>query len=475
MRVGQTSFIFFLSKIGSSLLSFVAMVYFARLLGSETLGVYFLVLAVVSWLFLIGTLGVKKAVMKRISEGEDQSEYFTAGLLLQLLFLSLVVGGILGFRPYLESYIGAPVIEFLILILIANTAFSFIGMVLKGVHQVHTYAALDILSNGGRSLLQVGAVMFGFGLAGMLAGHAVGTGILVIAGLVIIPVSFHRPKKHHFVSLISYAKFAWLGGFQGKTFSWMDTIVLGFFVSAGLIGVYEIAWNIASFMAIFSVAISQTLFPEISDASSDERLQEVSSYLQDGVTYCGLFLIPGLFGSLLLGEQILRIYGEEFTRGVYVLTLLILARLIYSYQRQFTTTLDSIDRPDLAFRINATFITSNILLNIVLIWLYGWIGAAVATVCSAVIGLSVGFWYVRLHVPFDVPVIEISKQWIAAAVMAFGVGGLIRALELVHQPITIPVAIVLVGFGAGIFFAALIGLSEDFRTTMANNIPLGTT
>jgi O-antigen/teichoic acid export membrane protein len=70
----------------ASLLGFGATLYFARELGAEPLGIYSLVLGVVSWLTILGTLGVPAAVSKRVSEGDEQEAHVTGGLLLVGLF-----------------------------------------------------------------------------------------------------------------------------------------------------------------------------------------------------------------------------------------------------------------------------------------------------------------------------------------------------------------------------------------------------
>lgn len=472
MRIGQTSLLFFGSKLGTSLLGFLATIYFARVLGSDPLGVYFLALAVVTWLQLVGTLGISKAVIKRISEGEERAQYLTAGLTIQFAIIGLLVAVIYAFRDYLESYLGASVVEYVVVVLVANVAFVFVGSVLKGTHRVHTFAVLDVGNRTARRLLQVAAVFASLGITGLLAGYALGTAMATITGVWLLSVGITTPSLRHFKGIVSYAKYAWLGGFQSKTFSWMDTIVLGFFVSSGFIAVYEVAWNIASFLAAFSISISQTLFPEMSDVSTDEEFEKVGGYLQDGLTYCGLFLVPGLLGGLLLGREVLAIYGGDFTRGVSVLVVLILARLVYAYQRQFTNTLNSIDMPDLAFRVNVLFIGSNIALNVVLVYLYGWIGAAVATGLSSAFGLVISYRYVRDHVPFSVPLTEIGRQWAAAIAMATAVGMLRLGVVAAGYEVTLPVALVLIAFGASTFFAGLYAISVEFRTTVNNNLPI---
>jgi O-antigen/teichoic acid export membrane protein len=48
MNLGQTSVVYFVSKLLGSVLGFVATIYFARVLGAEVLGQYALVLALIT-------------------------------------------------------------------------------------------------------------------------------------------------------------------------------------------------------------------------------------------------------------------------------------------------------------------------------------------------------------------------------------------------------------------------------------------
>ena len=86
MRLGQTSIIHFFSNILSSLLGFLATIYIARLLGAGPLGVYQVVIGLVSWLSIAGKVGLSRAITKRISEGVDQGEYTAAG--------GIIIGGL---------------------------------------------------------------------------------------------------------------------------------------------------------------------------------------------------------------------------------------------------------------------------------------------------------------------------------------------------------------------------------------------
>ncbi|MDR5674233.1 oligosaccharide flippase family protein [Halalkaliarchaeum sp. AArc-GB] len=473
MKLGQTSAIHFVSNVVASILSFVAVILFARILGADILGQYYLVLALLAWLKIGGRIGVSSALIKRLSEGSEKGEYTAAGAILILMLFVILALGILAFDGYVNDYVGTEVALLLVFMLFSTQIYSFFSAVLKGNHLVHISGVLAPIRITIRSLLQIGAVIAGLGLAGLLAGYAIGWIVAGAVALVVLVPSFSLPSKRHFMSLFEYAKYAWLGMVQSRTFNWIDVIVLGFFVPTGQIGVYSVAWSIAVFLLKFSHSVSSSIFPEISQLASEGKKHEVARILDSAIAYTGLILIPGLVGGLLLSDRLLRIYGEEFSMGSVVLVVLIVGVLIYSYQKPLLTTVNGLDRPDIAFRVNAVFVVTNIILNVTLIYLYGLIGAAIATALSAAISLALAYYYLSSLVDFTVPYVEIARQWIAALLMGGVVyGGLWIENTyrlLAHNFATV---IILVGIGAGVYFLALLAISAQFRRTVSDNLPI---
>ncbi|QSW99640.1 flippase [Haloterrigena alkaliphila] len=475
MKLGQTSIVYFLSRFLASFLGFIATIYFARLLGAEPLGIYYLVIGLVSWLAIAGKIGFSGAVKKRVSEGEEQEEYAIAGMALITAIFVIISVGILLFRPYVDSYIGYPATEFVVLFLFVTLSNAIVNSLLVGFHLVHVNGILSPTRTGGRVILQIGAVVAGLGLTGLFVGYVAGYAVVVLIGLSIALRrfdGFSLPQRRHFRSLFDYAKFSWLGSLQSRMFNYTDVIVLGIFVPSTLIGVYSIAWNVAQFLILFAGAISTTFFPEISELSSKRNTESVTDLVENALSYSGLLLIPGLVGGTIIGERLLRIYGEEFIQGTTILVVLIIANLIMSYQSQILNTLNAIDRPDLAFRANVVFVVGNLFLNVLLIYFYGWFGAAVATALSIAISLVVAHHYLQSIVDYAIPYTEISRQWIAAIVMGVIVYGGVH-LENTYAVLghNVATVILLVGIGASVYFVTLLGLSPRFRTTVDRNLP----
>lgn len=472
MRIGQTSVVHFGSELLASLAGFVATLYIARELGSATLGTYALFIAVLIWLKTGFGSGLHQAVNKRVSEVDDGERYFGAGILLQLVVYGALVVVLVTVHHYLDAYLGFDGTPLLIVTLGAVLAFSLVSSTLHGEQKVHVAALLRPLDRVIRSGVQLGVVFLGLlggGVVGLIWGYVAGVVVAVIAGLVLLSLGPRWPTGEHLASVLEFTRYSWLSGIEERSFSAMDTVVLGLFVGSSLVGYYEVAWNLASLLAIFGNSISESLFPTISELESNAERGEVRDLVNNGLAYTGLFLIPGFVGVLLIGGPILGIYGNEFRQAATVLAILVVARLIYAYEAQFVMTLNAIDYPEIAFRINLVFVTANIALNVALVYLYGWVGAAVGTASAALVGLIVGYYALSNVMTLSIPVGELAWQILAALCMGVVLYP-VRDVMVGLLGNRILEALVLVSFGAAVYFLALVALSTRFRTTVRNNV-----
>ncbi|MFA1612253.1 oligosaccharide flippase family protein [Halobellus rubicundus] len=462
MKPSTTSLVQFATKLFVTTIGFIGTIIFARELGSSTLGIYFLAVAVLSWLEFIGQLGVSSAIRKRISERESPDEFFSAGVILQLSILLLLVGFLFVIHPYLNEYIGADVGLILISILVVKTIFNLIGSGLRGQHRVATASLLDLSSQAIRTTFQIVLISLGFGLLGLLVGYAAGFTLAIVGGVALLSLKYQpaRPKIEHFRRLLEFARYSWLGALKTRTSAWTDTIVLGFFVAPDLIGIYEVSWNIATVLALASQSISSALFPTMSELSTKNRDNEVRSLLEQSLIYAGIVAIPGAVGAILIAPDLLHFYGSEFTKGGLILALLSIFAIFSSYEGQLQNGLSALDRPDLAFRSNALFISSNLIANATLVVTFGWIGAAIATMISMLISLGYAFYAVRHVIGASVPYRELGYQGIAAGIM----GLVVTSVESMISAYPYYYVLISVGIGVIVYFTVLLSFSSRVRS-----------
>jgi O-antigen/teichoic acid export membrane protein len=218
-----------------------------------------------------------------------------------------------------------------------------------------------------------------------------------------------------------------------------------------------------------SNAVSAVIFPEVSDISVDGNEDDVRDLLNEAMFFAGIFVIPGFFGVLALGDRILRIYGEEFIEGVVVLLILILARAVSVYGSQMLNVINGINRPDVAFRINLVFVVSNLSLNFSLVYLFSWYGAAVATATSSLVILVLSYRSIsRLLGKPEIPVLGVLKQVASGAIMAV----VLLSLEYMMPFWNMYLTISAVFFGAFVYAVSLYSLSGRVREKTQSLVPL---
>lgn len=464
MRLGRTAFLHFLSQVVVSVSGFAATFAIARLGGADVLGVYAVAVALTFWLNIPST-AVGDALTKRLSEAGDSRGVIATALLMNGILAAVIAVVLLAARPFVVSYIGSSVGGLVAALVVSNIGLVTVVAVLNGEKRVSSSGGIKALERVVRSGIHIGAVVAGFGVAALVAGHVVATLLAVVVGTVLSTVALGRPSRERGRDLLSYARYAWLGKLKTRAFGWMDTVVLAVFVSPTLIGVYEVSWNLASLFALVAVSVQTTLFPEMSELSGREDSQErIHHYLNEGLVFAGVFIIPGLFGAAVLGRRVLRIYGPEFTQGVGVLVLLVVARLLAVYGEQFLNAVNAVDRPDIAFRINLAFVGLNLVLNVALIATFGWLGAAVATLLSGGVTAVLSYWgLVAVIGSPDLPYGEFGRQVGASGVMA-GAVLLLRRVVPGSQYATVGLVFV----GVAVYVVCLLGVSPRVRGKFEN-------
>ncbi|MFC7047032.1 polysaccharide biosynthesis C-terminal domain-containing protein [Halobacteriaceae archaeon GCM10025711] len=368
-----------------------------------------------------------------------------AALLLPVAFAVLL------FRDGLTSYVGSPLaVPFLLAVAFLELFAESIYAGLHGEQRVGR-AELSLFANvAGKVAVWFVLLSLGYGLGGLLVGLLVGSGLQILVGLRFLSIRPAMPARRHFESLFQFSRYSWLGALRERAWIWTDTLVLGFFVSAEFVGVYELSWRLSAAFFLVASAISSTLFANVDLLQRRDGRAAVRDVVEESLVYTGIVAIPGVVGGLVVAKSLLSAFGPAYVVGYAALILLILARLFHSYEVVFAKVINALDRPDLTFRADATFVTLNVVGNVLAIYAFGWVGAAVATLVS--MGVRTLLSYRFLHSLIDVPIPrrEILLEVLSAALMG---GALLYATDGV-QLTELETALVI--GGGGVLYALLL-------------------
>ena len=377
------------STIGLTAIGFLSTMYFAHTVGPSILGAYFLFVAYFSVFNLIGDGGFGGAAVKRISEGEDQNAYFTAFLLLRVMLMAVSVGFLLVARPYLTDLTSSGVFPWLVLALVVSTftniaSNSVYGRGMVGVNQISS-----LIDNLTRIVVQVVAIILGYGVAGLAGGFVAGllvSGIFNFRFLDLSPAPFGRS---HISSLFAFSFWTFLSASGYLVFSYADTIMIGHFMTETDVGIYRVALQLTSIATFVTIALHTTLYPKVSYWGKRDDLSSVEGALARAFTYSLLLAVPVLVGGWILGERLLYFfYGASFATGAGALAILLLVQVASVFMFLQTMCLNALDRPKDSFRVTAVAVAANIGLNLFLIPAYGIVGASAATLVTMVLNAA---------------------------------------------------------------------------------------
>lgn len=406
MDLARSTVKIFLGNVGSVVVTFAGIAFFARELGAAELGIFFLFQAILGFLVLPANIGIDTAIEKRISEGYDPGGTFSTGIVLKAGLLAVIVAAVLVASPVLNRYIGADLAGYLAVATVVQEAARLTMLVLRGELRVGESAIVEFSYSF--IWIVVGAILVtsGYGTVGLVYAVIVGYLAQFLWGAYRVETSLGRPSRETARSLVDYGKFAAVPSVDGYVHGWMDVLIIGFFLAPAAVGIYEVAWQVIAPVLLLTSAIGVTIFPQVSSWNAEGSIESIERLFTEIFTPAVAVTIPAFFGVVLLSEEILElIFGSEYAAGWLALIVLAAGKIPRAIRKIVGKTLLGIDRPDLVMRAAVLDIVANVVLNTVLIWQFGIVGAAMGTVLSMTIGMVLRTYYlsrlIRLRVRFD--------------------------------------------------------------------------
>lgn len=371
------------STVSLTAIGFLSTIYFAHVLGPGPLGAYFLFIAYLGIFNLLGDGGFGGAAVKRISEGKDQNEYFSAFVFVRITLLAVSVPLLIWAESFFKDATSSGIFFWLLLALIISVFWGITGVAIYGSGKVGISQISIFLDSFLRTLFQITAVFFGFGVSGLAGGFIGG---LIAGGIVnffYIDLKLVRFGLSHLKSLLSFSFWSFLTTSGALVFCYADTIIIGYFMSNADVGIYRTAFQLTSAATFTTMAFHTVLYPKISNWGALGQLNEIKNSLARAFTYSLFLAIPACVGGWILGERLLYyLYGASFIAGSSAFFFLLLVQVVNVFMFLGTMSLNALNRPKDTFWITVIAAIANILLDIILIPVLGITGAAIATLIA---------------------------------------------------------------------------------------------
>ena len=382
-------------------LNFLAFIYLARVLGVSTYGVLEFALSVMTYFLLLADGGLELWATRAVAQGTE-IRYLTLRVLpLRIVLATVAFIFLMLFLPFFPDYPNL------------HAVLIFFGFTLmaQALNLKWVFMGQGKLSKVAIGLI-VGQIVFVLALLGWVEGPA---GILwvpiVRLGSDCVMVCYFG---YHFFN--SFNGLPWAFTFRGtreilrpvltmgtshglaQVSYNFDFVLIGFFLGTAPVGIYSAAYKPITVALAIPVTYFLGLFPLLSRAFKESH-EAFEAIVTRSVHLTSIVALPiGLLGNFFAEHVILLLFGKAYSDAAPVLQVLAWSATLVILRGTFRQALNAAGKANLDLRCALTSTIVNIVLNVLLIPIYGIAGAAYATVISEVFWVFMSFAYLNWHV-----------------------------------------------------------------------------
>lgn len=218
-----------------------------------------------------------------------------------------------------------------------------------------------------------------------------------------------------FKKISSFSVFTLLNAVAGLIIGYIDTIMLTYFTTLTIVGIYNSVLATALIIGIFSSVIGTALFPMVAEIWAKNEQDKLKYAVSEIYNYCLIIVIPAAMIMFIYPEIILRVlFGESFILGTKALKIIALGTIFLSIAQVNFTVMNGIGKPKEVTKIMAVSALFNTIGNVIFIPIYGMNGAAMTTTISYLIMLMASYFRIQKYVRFELK--NIAKIIIATMI-----------------------------------------------------------
>lgn len=384
------------SNIAVAMLGAVMTPILVRILGPTGYGTYATVMSVFALLMIVVSSGVDSGTRKYLAEDRDEPEwqdnvfgyYFRIATVLALAASALLL--VVAQIGIVDATLGEEYAFFFFLLAIVTIMAQFRAFThrsLLGLKLEHISEPLYVAQKVFFFIFAISLAYLGYGVTGVLAGHIIADaltatiGILFLSKQLSLSKMFERtPEEFPRRELLSFNNLSIVYIFMLTSLYHVDVLMLQAYTTEAQVGYYKAALVLAEFLWLAPKAVQSVMIQSASELWHRDRIEKITDLASKATRYTLLLTTLLAIGiAVLSAEFVPRYYGSEFEPTIAPLLLLLPGTVGFAVARPILSV--SHARGDMRVMILATGAAAamNLLLNLVLIPLFGIEGAAIAT------------------------------------------------------------------------------------------------
>ena len=443
-------------------LGFLVFVYLARILGVSTYGVLELAIAILAYLLLLGDGGLELWATRAVARGGDVAELAGRVIPLRLILAGAGFGALLALLPFLPAYPGLRTL----LLVFATT------VVAQALSVKWVFMGQERLGGVARGLV-LAQLIFALGVVATVRGPEQVVLVAVFRALADFAVAGFFWRRFAPTWRRGERRFSLAGG--GATlrpaltlgaahglalmsFNF-DALLIGLLLGPAAVGLYGAAYKPVLVLLALPVSYFIGLFPILARTHHQGRAA-FDEVVAASFRLMAVVALPvGLCGTFLASPIIELLFGSPYAEAAPIFRLLAWSAVMTILRGTFRQSLNAAERQDLDLRCAATATGVNVLLTVILVRRLGPVGAAMATLVSEALWLTLALSWFRRHV---------SRTPLLAALWPSLVAGGLMAVALWGSRPTVPWAgQALLGLGVYAGTLLLLGQGPPLRRALS--------
>lgn len=373
---------------GSNLFLFLVAIIAARYLGDRMFGIFSFALAFVGLFQILPDFGIGYANTIEVARDKTKvKNYFSYSLGLQIFLSFLTFAAIVITINITEKDPNTRVIVYILSIAMLLKAFkTTFRWIFKSLENF-SFEALTLTIERFLTLSLCFLVLYmGKGLLNFTYAFTISRIVDITITIIIISYTCFTPiPKINYALWLDFIKRGFpfvIVGSMITIFFQIDAVMLSFMRTPEEVGWYSASYKIIEMLTAIPRIIAYALLPTLSLLHITSK-SHVTKLYHKASKYLIMAALPICAYTLFRSNDIIRvIFGNNYEKSIVSLQVLIISILFMFQSNLGETVLASINRWKLVVYSAGISVTINIILNLILIPKYGYIGSGMATVIT---------------------------------------------------------------------------------------------
>lgn len=396
-----------ISNFGSKLFSFFLVPLYTAILSTEEYGNFDFITTTVSLLIPIFTLNISEAALRFLLD-KDKDKKDICKISIRIVLISIVIVTLLsiankffGIIDLLNNYLGYFIVYYIVLVI-----YTYAQNITRGLDKISDVAIGGVINSLFMLILNIlFLVILKLGLDGYFLASIIAN--VISTAYLLISIKYHKLinckkiKNHNLQKeMINYSKPLMMNSIGWWINNVSDRYIVIYLCGAAANGVYSVSYKIPSILSIFQTIFNQawgiSAVKEFDKDDKDHFFKNVYSSYNFLMVFCCSILI--ILSKILAHFLYLREFYSAWQYMPFLMISIVFGSLSGLLGGVFSAVKDS-------KILGGTTILGailNIILNLILVYKIGIIGAAIATAISYFIVWAIRLITSRKYIRFNI-------------------------------------------------------------------------